>query len=120
MLQAAVLPEFKGADTLLLWGDSDDIAELRHATTALRHGEVPTIKIGDLSISASSDDAQRSELSRSGDGLSWTCPKAILIEVEALLTSLDEVSCGHQFIDVAGLVDQVIFAKNEYPETFGP
>lgn len=120
MLQAAVFHQFKGADTLLLWGDADGMSELRHAIVNLGRGEVPTIEIGDLSISTSNSNTRRSELSRSSGGLSWVCLKAVLTEAEALLTGLDEVPSGHQFIDVAGLADQVFIAKNEYPETLRP
>ena len=120
MLQAGLFPDFKGADTLLLWGDAQGIAELREAIAALSRGDAATITVSELSISTSENSEQLSSLSRVCDGLRWVCPFSVLVESEGLIAGLDEASSGHQFIDITGLVDQVIVSKNEYPDTLRP
>lgn len=117
MLQAGVFPDFKGANTLLLWGDAQGIAELGSAMAALSRGDITTITVSDLSISASNDYKRLSELSRADDGLAWVCPPSMLVHAEGLVAGLNEAQSGHQFIDVTGLADQVIISKNEYPQT---
>lgn len=123
MLQAGLFPDFKGKDTLLIWGDADGVAGLCGAISALSRGEASEIRIDghpNLSISPSEADERPSELSRSDRGLTWTCPRTDLIAVEALTVSLDEVPSGHHFIDIIGLAGQVIISKNEYPESLRP
>jgi hypothetical protein len=120
MLQAGLFPDFKNADSLLIWGDAQGISKLAAAIAALSLGNTPTIKVGDLSISASDDDEQPPEVSHTGSGLVWVCPRAVLLEAEALIAGLDEAASGHQFINVTGVADQVIVSKSEYPETLRP
>ena len=53
MLQAGLFADFKGADTLLLWGDAIGVADLRIAMAALLRGDGSRIPItSELSISA--------------------------------------------------------------------
>jgi hypothetical protein len=65
-------------------------------------------------------DQHSSELLRSDRGLAWVCPRTVLVELEALIAGLDEVSSGHHFIDITGLADQMMISKNEYPESLRP
>lgn len=123
MLQAGLFPDFKGARTLLLWGDADGIAELHSAVIALSRGDTSEIQLGgdpNISIMSSDTGERPSELSQSERGLTWLCSRSELIEVEALIDGLDDASSGHQFIDIVGLADQLIVSKNEYRESLRP
>jgi hypothetical protein len=117
MLNVGLFPDFKGADTLLFWGDALGVAELRASIAELSRGLTSTITISDVSISVGEHAPQSSELSRTSNGLAWVCAPNVLGRVEELLAGLDGAASGHQFIESTGLADQVIVAKNEYPET---
>lgn len=117
MLNVGLFPNFKGADTLLFWGDAQGIAELRGSIAELSGGRASTITVDGVSVSVSKRDLQSSELSRTSDGLVWVCAPKVFVEAEALLAGLDDAASGHQFIAVTGVADQVIVSKNEYPET---
>ncbi|MEZ0242535.1 MAG: hypothetical protein ACAH11_04125 [Sphingomonas sp.] len=117
MLQADLLPDFDGADTLLLWADAAGIGELRAAITALSGGDTSHIRIGgevDLAISRCEANAPSSTLSRSGEGLEWICSQSTLDDAAWLIAALDDVAAGHQYVDIRGLAAQAIISKGEY------
>jgi len=118
MLQAGLFSNFKGADSLLIWGDPEGVTDLRVALSALARGVKSTLRINgvddDLWIKVSDADV-RSELKRSPGGLEWICSCATMDETEALVTGLEIASSGHQYIAISGLARQVIVSKAEYP-----
>jgi len=123
MLQADLFPDFKGADTLLLWGDADGMADLHIAIAALSRGDMSQFRIkgdGDLFIKLAESDDRFSELSRSGNGLEWACSRAVLVEAEAMIAGLDEAPSGHHYMEISGHAGQVIVSKAEYPASMRP
>ena len=123
MLQAGLFLDFKGTDTLLIWGDSEGIAALRAAMVALSRGDTSHIQIsGDVDLSVSLIEASEghSNLSRLGRGLEWTCARRMFVEAEALLAEMNEVETGHHYFEVSGLAAQVIVSKGEYPAEMRP
>jgi hypothetical protein len=118
MLQAGLFPNFKGADSLVIWGDSEGIADLRVALSALAQGTKSNLQINgpddDLWIKIS-NASDRSKLMRSAVGLEWTCTVATMVEAEGLVEGLEKASSGHQYVAISGLARQVIISKSEYP-----
>jgi hypothetical protein len=68
MLQAGLFTDFKGADTLLLWGDADDISQLLTNLRTLRDDATPVLHVAgctddsSLSIIVVNDGSWISEL----------------------------------------------------------
>jgi hypothetical protein len=122
MLRAALLPDFKGSRTLLIWGNNSDMALLSHGLLELRCDERPVFKIeGGQGLSALQVQAGRgdwmSRISGSGDALDWVCSPDVLEDclrrIEPLLTS----ATGHHYVDAhGGVADQAMISVNEYPD----
>jgi hypothetical protein len=117
MLKAGVFDDFKGATTLLLWGDREGMGTLLASLCALRdtRGEFSIEgPEGRLTVCYASDKNEGSTLRTEGDRVRWDCSG------EALKYAADQVEpllhdAGHQFLDVDGLAEQVIIARDEYP-----
>ena len=121
MLQAGLFADFKGADTLLLWGDAIGVADLRIAMAALPRGDGSRIPItSELSISACDVHEHASQLLQSSEGLEWICSRNSLADAEALLAGMEKGQTGHQYIDITSLADQVIASQGEYPASLRP
>ena len=127
MLQAGLFTNFKGDDTLLLWEDADDISQLHTNLKTLRDDTIPVLRVtgctddSHLSIVTVNDGSWISELTRTNEGLRWTCSRPVIEETEALVGALCNGTAGHQFIDVSGpLATQTIVSKGEYPQTLRP
>jgi hypothetical protein len=127
MLQAGIFTNFKGADTLLVWGEADDINHLHTSLRALRDDPERVIIVpgctadSHLSIIAVNDRHRISELTRTNEGLFWTCSRPVIDEAEALVGALRDATAGHQFVDVSGpLATTAMVAKGEYPQTLRP
>jgi len=120
MLKAGLFSDFKGANTLLFWGDEQGLAELRASIAALSSGRSSTITVGEVSIAKKKGHARLSELSHYRDRLFWACAPTVLADAEGLLAGLDQVPSGHHLIDITGLADQVIVSKCEYPADLRP
>jgi hypothetical protein len=115
MLKAGVFDDFKGATTLLLWGDREGMATLSVSFSRLRDGTLNEFFIdgseGGLTVCLEQDG---STLQASRNGVRWGCSS----ETAALAADLVEPllqRAGHQFLDVDGLAEQVIIARDEYP-----
>jgi hypothetical protein len=67
MLQAGLFPNFKGADSLVIWGDSEGIADLHVALSALAQGVKSTFQIHGtdkdlwIKVSDASDRSKRAQ-----------------------------------------------------------
>lgn len=127
MLQAGLFTDFKGADTLLLWGDADDISQLHTKLRTLRDDAMPALHVAGctdgspLSIIVVNDGSCISELTRTNEGLRWACSRPVIEETEALIGALCDGTAGHQFVDISGpLATQAIVSKGEYPQTLRP
>jgi hypothetical protein len=123
MLQAGLFRDFKGADSLLIWGDAEGIADLHTALSALFGGVRSDLRIsgpdGNLLIKVTGA-GRHSTLKESDGGLEWTCSRTMIDEAEGLVAGLEAASSGHQYIDLSGLARQVIVSKAEYPASLRP
>jgi hypothetical protein len=123
MLQAGLFPGFKGADSLLIWGDAEGIADLRTALSALCRGARSELRIigpdNNLLIKVSGAN-RHSALTRSDGGLEWTCSRTMIDEAEGLVAGLEGASSEHQYIAASGLACQVIVSKGEYSVSLRP
>ena len=117
MLKAGVFDDFKGATTLLVWGDREGMATLLGGLSALRDGNRDEFAIdgpdGRLTV-RSCDEPERSTLQMESSGFQWGCSRDT-IELAADLIEPLLHGAGHQFLDVDGLAEQVIIARDEYP-----
>lgn len=124
MLRAAFLPDFKGSNTLLIWGDNSDMARLNDGFLQILQGERSDFEIeGGQGLTALRVQAGSgygiSKVSGSETALEWTCSSDVLeacsIVIEPLLTS----ASGHQYVAAQGeLADQAVIAVNEYADEF--
>ena len=124
MLHAAFFPDFKGRNTLLIWGDNSDMARLSDGLLELRRGERPVFEIvGGRGLSALQVRAGRgnwmSRISVSEDTLEWVCSLDVLDDCLRLIEPLLRSAVGHRYVDAqGGLADQAMIAVNEYPDDF--
>jgi hypothetical protein len=118
MLNAGVFDDFNGATTLLLWGDKDGMAALFAGLSALREGKRDELTIDgadtQLTVCLVTDKAEASTLFKGDGGLRWKCSRPTIGLVADLVEPLLD-GPGHQFVGVAGLAEQVIIARDEYP-----
>lgn len=124
MLRAALFLDFKGSDTLLIWGDNSDMARLNDGLLGIRRDERSVFEIeGGQGLTAlrvqAGSGAGISKISGSETALKWICSsdvlEAYLVVIEPLLTS----ASGHQYVAAQGdLADQAVIAVNEYPDGF--
>jgi hypothetical protein len=117
MLKAGVFDDFKGANTLLLWGDREGMAVLLAGLSALRAGEGKQFVIDGtgthLTMCLAKSKTQWSTLQSEDSGFRWECSQDTL-EFAADLVEPLLLGAGHQFLDVSGLAEQVIIARDEY------
>lgn len=118
MLNAAVFDDFKGATTLLVWGDGEGMETLLAGLSAVRDGKNTELVIdgpnGGLVVSSVAERGEVSTLDAEGKRLRWVCsPDAIELAADLVEPLLD--GAGHQFLDVSGLAEQVVIARDEYP-----
>jgi hypothetical protein len=118
MLKADVFDEFKGATTLLLWGDQEGMAALFAGLSGLREGTRSELAIDGAGTRVTLCSASRgtlwSTLRKEEGGLRWECSHDTIALAANLVEPLLRAA-GHQFLDVTGLADQVIIARDEYP-----
>ena len=118
MLNAGVFDDFKGATTLLLWGDEDGMAALFAGLSALREGKRNELAIEGadtrLTVRSASDRTEWSTLRKEEGGVCWECSHDTIELATDLVEPLLR-GAGHQFLDVTGLAEQVIIARDEYP-----
>lgn len=114
MLKAGVFANFKGATTLLLWGDSEGIASLFTGLDALRLGHSNEFAIEGPTDRVTIVRGEGSTLTREQNEWRWRCSRET-VESAASLTEPLVDKAGHQFLDVRGLAEQVIIARDEYP-----
>ncbi len=114
MLRAGVFDDFKGAVTLLLWGDAEGMASLRRSLDAIRADKSIEIAVespmGGLTIM----QGEGSTLFDDRNAVRWRCSRETL-DLAADLTETLVNQAGHHFLDVSGLAAQVIIARDEYP-----
>ena len=117
MLKAGVFNDFMGATTLLLWGDLDGMATLLDGLSGLRDRDCDELEIdgphGSLTVRAC-DEPEVSTLEMAESGFLWGCSRDTVDSAAGLVEPLLH-SAGHQFLDVAGLAEQVMIARDEYP-----
>jgi hypothetical protein len=126
MLKVRLMPEFKGADTVLVWGDGDGLRRLHQALLGLAAGEQEGVLIGDpaesssMTIVASGHSGYLCHIDLDPEGaasLRWSCSRAVLEDIEGLVAPLAEAKHGHQYVDVSGpLAAQLMFSIGEYAE----
>jgi hypothetical protein len=121
MLKAGVFDEFRGARTLLLWGDQAGMTGLLSGLTGLRDGkrtELTVEGIGQaLLVRVNAVQRGSSTLERSESSMIWECSSDVL-DLACDLTGPLLSSAGHQVLDVDGLAKQIIIARDEYPAEF--
>lgn len=124
MLHAEFFPDFKGRNTLLIWGDNSDMARLSDGLLELRRGERPVFEIeGGQGLSALQVRVGRgdclSRISGSENALEWVSSPDVLDFSLGLIEPLLTSAAGHQYVDAqGGLADQAMIAVNECPYDF--
>jgi hypothetical protein len=114
MLNAGVFEDFKGAKTLLLWGDADGMASLRSSLDAIRAGTSTAFVIDGPAGSVTISEGEGSTLTSDAGALCWRCSRET-VDLAADLTAPLVNQAGHQFLGVSGMAEQVIIARDEYP-----
>lgn len=115
MLNVGVFDDFKGARTLLLWGDKNGMAELHEGLTSLRDGACNVFAVDADDIPLLVAATKGPPVVRATEtGLRWDCPQDTLeLAVDLVEPLLD--GTGHQYIDTEGTAVQVMIARGEYP-----
>ena len=118
MLNAGVFDDFKDAKTtLLLWGDEKGMAVLFAGLSALRESNCDEFTVDGadtrLTVCLASGKTQWSRLLTTESGMRWECCHDTVELAADLVEPLLQVA-GHQFLDVTGLAEQVIIARDEY------
>ncbi|MBP2276881.1 MULTISPECIES: hypothetical protein [Sphingomonas] len=114
MLKAGVFDDFKGATTLLLWGDAEGMVSLRSSLDALRFGNSTGFAIDGPAGTVTIKQGESSTLTSDGGALCWRCSRET-IDLAADLTAPLVSRAGHHFLDVGGMAERVIIARDEYP-----
>ena len=114
MLSAGIFDDFKGATTLLLWGDAEGMASLRSSIDAVRAGKSAKFAIDGPAGGLTIMQGEGSTLANDSGVLGWRCSRETM-DLAADLTETLVNQAGHQFLDVSGLAEQVIIARDEYP-----
>ena len=118
MLKAGLFKKFKGATTLLVWGDGAGMGKLFGSLLSMRDGFADYLAIdgpnGVIGLCSADAAGELSTLRADGNRLCWTCSLET-IELAADLVEPLVIGKGHQFLDVNGLADQIIIARDEYP-----
>ena len=119
MLKAGVFEGFKGATSLLIWGDDEGMVALFAGLSALREHKRKDFTIDGsdttLTVCSTSREGDFSTLRKEESGFRWECSRDTIELAADLVEPLLEEGAGHQFLDVEGLAEQVIIARNEYP-----
>jgi hypothetical protein len=122
MLKAGVFDDFKDATTLLLWGDEQGMVTLHAGLSALREGRTQELAIGSpeagLTVSLASGKSRWSTLRKEEGMLRWECSQDTIGLAADLVEPL-LCGAGHQFLNVDGLAEQVVIARDEYPANLG-
>lgn len=120
MLQARLLEDFKGARTLLVWGDTDSMRVLDHGLKSVINGDDEAL-VGDdhnpliLRVAA----REHSYVATEAGLLRWECTIDTLQRAKGLVGPLLRED-GHQYVDARGDAEQVIISAGEYPADFRP
>jgi hypothetical protein len=114
MLKAGVSDDFKGATTLLLWGDAEGMTLLGNGLDALRTESSASFSIDGPAGGITIVQGDGSMLTDHAGALCWRCSPETVDMVGDLTRALIG-RAGHQFMDVSGLAEQVIIARDEYP-----
>ncbi len=118
MLNVGLFDDFKGAKTLLLWGDAEGMAAFAAGLSALRNQpgrdlllDEGTIRLSVCSVAA---PAHWSNLTRETEGFRWECSGSTLQHAEDVVRPLIH-GAGHQYLEVTGEAQQVFIPRDEYP-----
>lgn len=124
MLRAAFFPDFKGSNTLLIWGNNSDIARLSHGLRELCRGERLIFEVeggqglSSLQVRIGRGD-RMSQIVGSEDALEWVCSPTFLEKCLGMIEPLLSAAADHQYVDAqGGLADRAMIAVNEYPDDF--
>ena len=115
MLQARLFDDFKGARTLLLWGDVDGMRALEHGLERIVNGDSEAL-VGDdqnplvLGVTGRLDPSYVT----ANAGLRWTCSIEVFERAKSSIEPLLREH-GHQYVDATGDAEQVIISTGEYP-----
>jgi hypothetical protein len=129
MLRVGLFNDFKGADTILVWGDAEGFQELHSTVLALLDGQEQTATVGSgrTTLTIDVEDSGGFGLSRlisdpiDANSLRWTCSQSLLDNTAGLLAGLATATNGHQYVDVSGPVaTQLMFSAGEYPDEMSP
>lgn len=131
MLKYGFLEDFKGADTLLVWGDDDGLAQfgmlLRRLASRSSQSESlqaveSAIAHGNIRVEFRLSTTAVGGMSMTDDTIVLACSPETFAEFGDKVAALIAPGCGmgHQYLDAPGMTGrQVIVSKGEYPEGFG-
>jgi hypothetical protein len=126
-LRFGVFEGFKGATTLLIWGDDEGIAHLRAVFGEFANGrrhaaslqEMPWATAIDgtrlnLRVARNGDD--KMSVALAGTHIDWKCSSEHFAESADKVAALLSPACesGHQYLDTRGEALQVMVSKGEY------
>jgi hypothetical protein len=114
MLKAGIFDDFHGATTLLLWGDAGGMSTLLRSFYALRAHDRDDFAINGPRGCVIITEGEGSTLTSDGNALCWRCSRET-IDLAADLIKPLVAQAGHQFLNMRGLAEQVIIARDEYP-----
>ncbi len=115
MLKTGLFDDFKGAATLLIWGDEEGMTVLLAGLTAVRDGKRKDLTIDGvelpLTVCRSSGGEEPSSFREDENGFRWQCSHETVALAADLVEPLATTGAGHQFLEVNGLAEQVIICQ---------
>jgi hypothetical protein len=132
MLKVGFFEDFKGADTLSIWGDEQGLARLQQLLARLSSGtsssaaiheiEDVHIRLGLRIILVSGPSELRIERNDSDVVIVASCSADLLASLADKIAGLADPKqrSGHQYLEWPGSAGIVVMvSKGEYPEGFG-
>lgn len=134
MLRFGFFEDFKGSDTLLIWGDMTGLSHLRESLRDLGAGKDVCISLHEMEYASSSQNLAvdfetsietpvlRMEYDAGGGTILARCSAARFSEFAQKVAALVDPDCktGHQYLDEPGWANvQIMVSKGEYPPDFG-
>lgn len=126
MLRAAFFRDFKGSDTLLIWGEHSDISFLHNEFYRMQQETSSGFlieggpRLTSLQVRLKSGRGVSMAVG-THEALVWSCSLDVITEYIDLVAALLTSTAAHQYVDArGGLADQIMISVNEYPDDFRP
>jgi hypothetical protein len=120
-LRLGFFPQFKGADSILLAGEADDIARLSGALVSFVASSQDQLSIHGLAAVSALHPAKlyaTHSTEPSGSDFRWLCSPATQSTIQGKLAALAMSGKGHQYFSLIGSPVQLVVSVGEHPPSW--